>query len=254
MKRLLTILIAFPLLAGFTALTTPTDKGNEAYNAGKYDDALDMYQKAADDNPDKAEAHYNLGSAYYKKGEFDKALKEYGEAVRLDPKMADAYYNAGDSLYRLGKYEEALDAFKKEEALTKKDPDTVHNIVLVLKKIKAEQKQKQKQGGQPQGRQGQGRDKNSQGGQSQPSGGRDPAQQSGQAGQREGPRMSNEEVQAMLDRQKKEEKSLRNYFRPGKKQMPDRQAQIEQMLRGTGGAAPSGRQARPGAPYVEKDW
>jgi hypothetical protein len=29
--------------------------------------------------------------------------------------------------------------------------------------------------------------------------------------------MSNEEIQAMMERQKKEEKQLRNYFRPGQK-------------------------------------
>ena len=43
-------------------------------------------------------------------------------------------------------------------------------------------------------------------------------------------------------------------FRPGQKeQKDDREAQIEQILRAAGMQAPA-RVARPGAPYIEKDW
>ncbi|MBI5189759.1 MAG: tetratricopeptide repeat protein [Nitrospirae bacterium] len=65
-----------PLLAGFSPPSGPTDKANEAFAAGKYDDALEGYRKAAEDDPDKAAPHYNLGGAYYKKGEYEKALSE----------------------------------------------------------------------------------------------------------------------------------------------------------------------------------
>jgi hypothetical protein len=66
--------------------------------------------------------------------------------------------------------------------------------------------------------------------------------------------MSNEEVQALLERQAKEEKALRNYFRPGRKDAAsDREAQIQQILRGMGVGQVRGM-ARPGAPEVEKDW
>jgi hypothetical protein len=66
--------------------------------------------------------------------------------------------------------------------------------------------------------------------------------------------MSNEEVQAMLDRQQREEKDLRNYFKPGKKEDPlsERERQIEQILR-SAGLAPQ-RPNRPDQPQVEKDW
>ena len=66
--------------------------------------------------------------------------------------------------------------------------------------------------------------------------------------------MSKEEVQALLDRQAKEEKALRNYFRPGRKDAgSDRDAQIQQILRGMGMDGVRGT-ARPGAPEVERDW
>ena len=171
--------------------------------------------------------------------------------MKIDPKMADAYYNAGDALFRLGKYEEALKAFRKADALLKKDPDTEHNITVTLKKVKQEQEEKKKNGKPGQGQAGKGgRD------QGKTQGGQDTSGQGQSSGgpRDNQPRMSNEEVQAMLDRQSKEEKSLRSYFRPGKKPVSDRQAQIEQILRGAGAGAPSARAVRPGAPYVEKDW
>ncbi|MGC2425018.1 MAG: hypothetical protein WA666_11780, partial [Nitrospirota bacterium] len=59
----------------------------------------------------------------------------------------------------------------------------------------------------------------------------------------------------MLSKQGEEEKSLRGYFRPGKNgTSSEKENEIEQMLRGMGAPVPSVRPAKPGAPYVEKDW
>ncbi len=59
----------------------------------------------------------------------------------------------------------------------------------------------------------------------------------------------------MLSKQSEEEKRLRSYFRPGKRDpLSEREARIEQMLRGMGAPVPSARPVKPGAPYVEKDW
>jgi hypothetical protein len=59
----------------------------------------------------------------------------------------------------------------------------------------------------------------------------------------------------MLARQSEQEKNLRSYFRPGKRDpLSGRESQIEQMLRGMGVPVPRRGAAKPGAPYVEKDW
>ncbi|MBI5696627.1 MAG: tetratricopeptide repeat protein [Nitrospirae bacterium] len=251
MKRLLSILLTLPLIAGFSPPSGPTDRANEAFAAGRYDDALGGYRKAAEDDPDKAEAYYNLGGAYYKKGEYDRALSEYGKALELDPKMADAYYNSGDALYRLGRYEDALKAYGKADGL-RKDEDTKYNIIVTQKKIKKEQEEKNKQaqkGGQQTNQSSKGQN---------PSGGQQGQEQKqgrtgGSGGQGGQQRMSSDAVQALLDRQAREEKRLRNYFRPGKKDERTREDEIDQMLRGFGLPGLSGR-PKPGAPYVEKDW
>jgi len=259
MKRLFFILLAFPLLVGFPDVEGPTDKGTKAYDAGKFDDALSEYQKAVDDAPEAAVPHYNLGNAYYKKGEYEKAMTEYKRAAALDPKMPEALYNAGDALYRLGRYEDALKAYQAADAGKKGDKDTEHNIEITLKRVKQEKEKQQKQPPQTNKGQGQGKKKQDKPGngnpQKQDAGNKGQGPQSNQpqqGNQQNGPQMSNEEVQALLDRQAKEEKNLRNYFRPGDKAGDGgREQQIEQMLRGFGLSA---RPVRPGQPYVEKDW
>src|SRR3972149_10328721 len=101
MKKFLGISVALPLRAVFS-FAGPTERGTEAYGAGRYDEALEAYQKAADDNPGKAEAHYNLAGAHFRKGEYDRALKEYEEAARLEPGVGDGWYKMGDGHHRMG--------------------------------------------------------------------------------------------------------------------------------------------------------
>lgn len=255
MKRLAAILLTLPLLLGISPPSGPTDRANEAFAAGRYDDALADYEKAVEADPDKAEPHYNLGGVYYKKGEYGRALDEYGKALAIDPEMADAYYNSGDALFRLGRYEDALKAYDRADALKKDDPETRHNIVITEKRIRKEQEEKQaraKGGGQ----RGRGRDgEQPPGDRSGRQSGQRPSQDAGSGGRTGGSGMSDEQVQALLDRQAKEEKRLRNYFRPGRKDAArSREDEIDQMLRGFGLPGLSGRQAKPGAPYVEKDW
>ncbi len=115
----LIIIFLLPFILAFSPVATPTEKGIDAFSAGKYDDALSQFGKAAKDNPDKAEAHINLGDALYRKGEFDKAAKEYEGAARLKPNMPEAWYNMGDAFYKTGAYDKALSAFAEGGLLKK---------------------------------------------------------------------------------------------------------------------------------------
>lgn len=253
MKRLLPIILLFPLLAGFSPVTGPTDLGNEAYKRGDYAEALKHYRDAAEARPDSPEAHYNLGNAYYKTGEYDRALGEYREAARLDPEMADAYYNAGDSLFRMKRYEEALKSYDRAKGeYGEADPDTEHNIEVTKRLVEKEKEKQRQQNGQDNNK---GREKSG-GRRDRPgAGGQEKSGQGGRNSQGSGPPpMSNEELKALMDRQADEEKRLRNYFRPGEtKDGRGREDELKQMLRGMG-FGPAERRGRPGEPFVERDW
>ncbi|MHB8173535.1 MAG: tetratricopeptide repeat protein [Nitrospirota bacterium] len=259
MKKIFIIIFLLPLISAFSPISTPNEKGMSAYGAGRYDDAEKDFGKAAKDNPDKPQAHLNLGDALYKKGKFDKAAQEYGEAARLKPDMPQAWYNMGDALYRMGKYNKALTAYQKADSLGK-EADTEHNIQVTLERIKKDKEKKNglqtKRGGQGQqgNREKGGQGDNPKGGSSGKTGNTARNNQPGQGGQSQG--LSEGDIDRMLAGQRAEEKSLRNSFRPGKKEDPlsQREAQIEQILRSIGAPMPAARPPKPGAPYIEKDW
>lgn len=69
------------------------DKGIEADQDGKKDEAIKHYQKALQVAPDYYPAHNNLGSDYLSKSDFSDARKEFEEVVRLNQSDAEGYFN-----------------------------------------------------------------------------------------------------------------------------------------------------------------
>ena len=74
------------------------EKGNTAYNAGKYDEALSAYDAAAKERPSDARIEFNRGAVFFRKGELDKA-KDAWEKAALGatdvPMEAESFYNLG---------------------------------------------------------------------------------------------------------------------------------------------------------------
>jgi hypothetical protein len=56
------------------------ERANEFYQAGKYQDAIGMYQKILSDGKVSGEVYFNLGNAYYKTGDIGHAILYYERA------------------------------------------------------------------------------------------------------------------------------------------------------------------------------
>ncbi len=69
------------------------DQGARDQQMGRMNSAIENYQRAVSLNPDYAQAHYNLATAYEDVWDFDKALTEYQIAIRADPRLFLAYNN-----------------------------------------------------------------------------------------------------------------------------------------------------------------
>ena len=61
----------------------------------EYDKAISSYGQALKLNPDSAECHFNIASAYNDKGDFDNAIRHYKDSLQYDPKNAETYVNLG---------------------------------------------------------------------------------------------------------------------------------------------------------------
>lgn len=90
-------ILALCLLAcRWTSAETPQDlfkSGNSFYAAGKFAEAAQTYQSAADAGLRHWTLEYNLGNAYYRSGQVGRAVLHYERAFRLNTGDHDVLYN-----------------------------------------------------------------------------------------------------------------------------------------------------------------
>ena len=68
-------------------------RGNEAYAAGRWDEARLSWEKCLDLGVRDRRVYYNLGNAHFRLGETGWAILHYEKALRIDPADADARAN-----------------------------------------------------------------------------------------------------------------------------------------------------------------
>jgi len=90
------------------------------YQLHQVDEAIVHYKVLVQLQPDSFIVHYNLGLALVDKGQFNEAVEHYQQALRIQPDLAQIYNSLGVALLQSGKVEEAIKHF--QTALQKK-PD-----------------------------------------------------------------------------------------------------------------------------------
>jgi tetratricopeptide (TPR) repeat protein len=80
------------------------------YEEGKYDKAIEYYQRAlsfAAGHPNAGDAENNLGVVYSAQGKTEEALQHYRKGVEFAPKDANKRFNLGSLLIEAKRYDEA---------------------------------------------------------------------------------------------------------------------------------------------------
>ena len=155
MKIYLMILFYFiPALFCFGEETL--SEARKAYDKGLYDEALKSYNQTLLKTPDAPEILFNQGAVLYKQQKYEEALNLFQKALQsTDPGIqASAHYNMGNVYFRQQKWKESLASYKKAFELQPSNKDCKYNIEFVQKKIKDEQ-QKQEEKKQNPSSQGQ---------------------------------------------------------------------------------------------------
>ena len=155
----------FVLLSGesslvFASVASEVNKANDLYKQEKFNDSLDLYQRALDRNDQSSVIKYDLGTAYYKKGNYPKAIEYLKQAaqdknIKIKPK---AEYNLGNVFYKAGiqkensnidqaikSLQESLGHYAESIAQDPKDQDALDNQGFVKQEIERLKKKKQEQ-------------------------------------------------------------------------------------------------------------
>lgn len=157
LRNLLFLIAITSLVVTRSGLASP---GEEAYRAGDYIGASQIYTKLLKKDPDNPQLHFNYGAAAYKNNLFDDAINSFNRALETDDLdlQARAYYNQGNALYQKGlatlqsdpehalkAWQTALDAYASSLSLDKENKDCLFNRDLVKKKLEELQKKQQEQ-------------------------------------------------------------------------------------------------------------
>lgn len=96
------------------------ERGNEAYKNKKFESALELYQQAADLDPDNMVYELNKAAVYFEQQNYTKCLEvannalEVGKRVRADFKLlAKAYFRIGNCHFALNQFKEAIENYNK---------------------------------------------------------------------------------------------------------------------------------------------
>ena len=119
--------------------------GQEYEEKGMIPEAITMYKRAIEDNPNNAEAHNNLAILYEEIGEREKAVEEYKKAIEINSSFAEAFYNLGDLYEKMEKHKEAIKAYKEYVRLNPEgeDVDEVKEKIEQLERTELRKKDKQ---------------------------------------------------------------------------------------------------------------
>lgn len=85
--------VVFLLTSQIFFAQTGFETGNDLYQKGKYQEALNAYESVVNNHKQSAELFYNLGNCYYKLNKVAPAIYNYEKALVLKPNDADVLNN-----------------------------------------------------------------------------------------------------------------------------------------------------------------
>jgi tetratricopeptide (TPR) repeat protein len=99
------------------------DQGLDRFNVDAYDEAIEIFKKVLEMNPDHPDALYYIALAWANKGDDNQAIAAFTKAVEKDPFDTDSLIGRGQAWHSKGKVKRALADFKKALSIAPDNPD-----------------------------------------------------------------------------------------------------------------------------------
>ena len=99
------------------------DQGLDRFNIDEYDEAIEIFKKVLEMNPDHPDALYYIALAWANKGDYSQAIADFTKAMEKDPLDTDSLIGRGQAWKSKGKVKRALADFKKALNMDPDNPD-----------------------------------------------------------------------------------------------------------------------------------
>jgi tetratricopeptide (TPR) repeat protein len=109
-------------------LTEMLNKGNELFDAKKYDEAADAYKVVVEKFPDAYIMNKNVGNCYFAQEKYDEAEAFYQKILEKDPRNFEAMLLVGNCYANRGQAEKALEWYGKIEFDKIEDSIVLYNV------------------------------------------------------------------------------------------------------------------------------
>lgn len=102
------------------------NRGLDSIYSGKYQQAINDFDKVIEIYPNFAAAYNYRGAAHYKLGNHQQAINDFSKAIEIDPKLAEAYFGRGNVFFKLGSYQQSINDYNKALEL---NPKFIHAYI-----------------------------------------------------------------------------------------------------------------------------
>ena len=106
-----------------------------ALKEGKNEQAVELINAALSNQPDYAEAHFNLANSLKSLYRFDEAIDSYKKALKFKPDYVEVLNNLGNTLNEIGIPEEAVPYYENAIQIQSDKPEVYNNLGNTFKRI-----------------------------------------------------------------------------------------------------------------------
>ncbi len=110
--------------------------GNTLYSLGKYEDAINSFNKSLALCPENSIAWNNKGMVLAKSGKIDEAIICYDKALDIDPEDCVFLNNKGNALYKKGNIREALKSYQIAFELNPDSSAAIKGMEMCFRSLK----------------------------------------------------------------------------------------------------------------------
>jgi len=118
----------FTMPAGQALSEENIESAEKFFNAGKYDEAVDILEEITEKEPSNTKAWTLLGNSYLTLGKNKKAIKSYNNAIRIDAKNEEAFLGLGHAYSAMRDHSKAIAAYKNAIEINPKNAEAHYGL------------------------------------------------------------------------------------------------------------------------------